>query len=79
MANEERKKMRAERRERRRKRRPVISGVIFLMIGLYLLAIQKNMIDGLNIETHWPVFIIIVGIVLILGALTRSRKLPESS
>ena len=53
----------------RYRRRPIISGVIWLGLGLYLLALHEGLVPG--IEDSWPVIIVIVGIAIIFGAFFR--------
>jgi len=45
----------------------VVPGLILTLVGLYL-------IYGLAIGTWWPIILIAVGLVIILGALVRGRR-----
>jgi len=60
----------------RKKKRPIISGIILLGIGLFLLTQTTNMLPP--IEYSWPIFIIIVGLALILGSLLRRKDTSDS-
>ncbi len=53
----------------RNRKRPIISGVIWLGLGLYLLALHEGLAPG--IEDSWPVIIVIVGLAIIVGAFFR--------
>ena len=60
----------------RKKKRPIVSGIILLGIGLFLLSQTTNLLPPL--EHSWPIFIIIVGLALILGSLFRSKDSSNS-
>ena len=60
----------------RKKKRPIISGIILLGIGLFLLTQTTNMLPP--IEYSWPIFIIIVGLALILGSLFKRKDTSNS-
>jgi hypothetical protein len=51
------------------KRRPIISGVIWLGLGLFLLARQAELVP--SISQSWPVILVIIGIAIICGAFFR--------
>lgn len=51
------------------KRRPIVSGFIYLGIGIFLL-----LADMQSLEYTWPAVIIIVGVALIIGAMFKSKK-----
>ena len=53
------------------KRRPVVSGVIWLGLGLFLLSFYYDWAP--DITRSWPVLIIAVGVAMIVGAIVRSR------
>lgn len=55
--------------------RPVISGVILLGLGLYLLGIMNDLLP--EISTSWPLLIVIVGVALIVKAFLRKEKSKE--
>ena len=50
----------------------LISGTILIGVGLLFLLINLDVFPGL--EDLWPVFIIIVGVALIIGSMTRGKK-----
>lgn len=50
-------------------RRPITSGVIWLCIGLYLLALSNNWIPRPN--ESWPLLLVIIGVALIAKAFFR--------
>jgi hypothetical protein len=60
----------------RKEKRPIVSGIIFLGIGLFLLSQTTNLLP--SIEHSWPIFIIIVGLALILGSLFRRKDSSDS-
>ena len=60
----------------RKKKRPIISGIILLGIGLFLLTQTTSLLPP--IEYSWPIFIIIVGLALILGSLFKSKDTSDS-
>lgn len=62
--------------QKRAKKRPIISGFIWLGIGLFLLTQTTDILP--EIEYSWPVFVIIVGLALILGSFFKSRKQSDS-
>lgn len=57
-----------------KKRRPIISGIIYLCLGLFLLGQSSDLVP--SFERSWPIFIIIVGIAWIAGALLK-RDEPD--
>jgi len=57
---------------KKQERRPVISGFVWLGIGLYL---QLMVLDFLPPpDQSWPVIIIIIGVAMIVGAFFRKPK-----
>jgi len=60
----------------RKEKRPIISGIIYLGIGLFLLTQTTNLLPP--IEHSWPIFIIIVGLALILGSLFKRKDNSDS-
>jgi hypothetical protein len=50
----------------------LIGGTILIGVGLLFLLINLDVFPGL--EDLWPVFIIIVGVALIIGSMTRGKK-----
>lgn len=64
------------RKKVRKEKRPIVSGIIFLGIGLFLLTQTTNLLP--SIEQSWPIFIIIVGLALILGSLFKRKDNPDS-
>ena len=62
--------------KQRRKKRPIISGIILLGVGLFLLTQTTDLLPP--IEYSWPVFIIIVGLALIFGAFFRRKDSSDS-
>ena len=68
--------MNDSKREVRKKKRPIISGIVFLGIGLFLLTQTTNLLPP--IEHSWPIFIIIVGLALILGSLFKRKDSSDS-
>ncbi|MEE8576401.1 MAG: DUF5668 domain-containing protein [candidate division Zixibacteria bacterium] len=64
------------RKNRKEKRRPIISGLIFLCLGIYLML---GMHTNLDLEDSWPVFIILAGAALIIGAMRRKEKVQPDT
>ena len=56
------------------KRRPVISGVILIGLGLFLLLTSHDLIDA---ERAWPLLIIVVGGAIIATAMTKKEPPRE--
>jgi len=63
--------------QKREKKSTVVSGLIFLGSGLYLMGIILDVLP--RIEQSWPVFFIIVGLAIIGGAMFKNRDSQESS
>ena len=55
------------------RKRPIISGFVWLGLGLFLLGITTESLPPL--QDSWPILIIIIGLALILG--TVFRKKPQ--
>lgn len=66
-------------KRRKEKRPPIVSGVIWLGIGLFMLAGQRNLIGDIETDQLWPLIIILVGVAVIVGAMRRNRSAKESS
>jgi hypothetical protein len=49
--------------------RPIVSGFIYLGLGLFLLLVGTR-----SLEDTWPILIIIVGIALIVGAMFKGKR-----
>jgi hypothetical protein len=60
------------RRAKGEKRRPIISGVIWLGLGLFLLARQAELVP--SITQSWPVILMIIGVAIICGAFVRRTR-----
>lgn len=57
------------------KRGLLIGGIILIGLGVFFLMVQQGWITML---THsWPVILIIIGVALLIGSLTRSRQAKE--
>lgn len=69
----------SEAKGRKEKRPPIVSGVIWLGVGLFMLAGQQNLIGDIDIDQLWPLIIILVGVAVIVGAMRRNRSARESS
>ena len=69
----------SEAKRRKEKRPPIVSGVIWLGVGLFMLAGQQNLIGDIEIDQLWPLLIILVGVAVIVGAMRRNRSARESS
>jgi len=54
-----------------------VAGVIILGIGLYFLAVQMDYLP--SVGKSWPIFLVIVGVALIVGALFRKRRPRDES
>ncbi len=52
--------------------RPIISGVIWFGIGLYLLGMQHDAIPP--IDESWPAILVIIGFGIVCGAFRRKRR-----
>ena len=55
----------------RQQRRPLVSGLIYLGLGIYLLMLFQEIIP--SVEDSWPVVLIIIGAALIGRGLTRPK------
>ncbi len=55
----------------RQQRRPLVSGLIYLGLGIYLLMVFQEIIP--SVEDSWPVVLIIIGAALIGRGLTRPK------
>ena len=60
------------RHKREQRGGPVISGVIMLGLGLYLLSMQIGVLP--SIDKSWPSILVIVGVALIVGAFSKKQK-----
>jgi hypothetical protein len=58
-----------EKKYRERPKRPIISGVIWLGLGLFILARSRGWIP--DTEESWPLLLVIIGVALIIGAAFR--------
>jgi phage shock protein C len=45
----------------------IIGGIILIMVGAFLLLDEFNIIPGFDFTTFWPVILIVIGLVLMLG------------
>jgi hypothetical protein len=61
-----------DKQKARKTRRPVVSGFILILIGLFLWFAQLNIL-----EETWPVFIILLGAALIFGSFFSRKKEPH--
>lgn len=52
-----------------------IGGIILIGVGVLFLLVNFDVIPGL--EDSWPIFIIIVGLAIIVGAMTKKKKTEE--
>ena len=59
-----------QQRPPKEKRRPVVSGVILIGIGLFMLLTSRDIIDP---EQAWPLLIIVVGGAIIATAVTKKE------
>ena len=53
------------------KKRPIVSGIILLGIGLLMLLSVQGI---LTVEQGWPLIIIVVGLAIVVAAMTRDKK-----
>jgi hypothetical protein len=58
-----------DKQKAKKTRRPVVSGFILILIGLFLWFAQLNIL-----EETWPVFIILLGAALIFGSFFARKK-----
>lgn len=52
-------------------KRPIISGFILIGIGLLMLLAMHEV---LSFEQGWPLIIIVVGLAIVVAAMTRDKK-----
>ncbi len=64
--------MSATQPHKQEQKRPIVSGFILLGIGLFLLLLTMDILPPLRYS--WPMFIIIAGLALILGAIFKKQK-----
>jgi hypothetical protein len=57
-----------------RQKRPLVSGLIYLGLGIYLLMVFNEVIP--SVEDSWPIILIIIGAALIGRGLTKSKPQP---
>jgi hypothetical protein len=53
----------------RSERRPLVSGIIWLTLGIFLLLVFNDWIP--SIDVTWPVILIIIGVALSIRGLVR--------
>lgn len=53
-------------------KRPLVSGIILLGLGLFLLAVNLGYLP--RVERSWPVIIILIGVAILISTLSRSRR-----
>jgi len=54
------------------------SGIWLIGIGIWMLVSQTHLF-GLSYATSWPLFIILSGIIMVVGALTASRTRQDAN
>ena len=54
------------------RKHPLVSGIILLGIGLFLLAVNYGWLP--DIQQSWPVVIILIGIAILISTLARRRS-----
>ncbi len=54
------------------RKHPLISGIVFLGIGLFLLAVNYGYLP--SVDESWPVIIILIGVAILISTLTRRRR-----
>ncbi len=57
-----------------RQKRPLVSGLIYLGLGIYLLMVFNEVIP--SVEDSWPIVLIIIGAALIGRGLTKAKPQP---
>ncbi|MDZ4724472.1 MAG: hypothetical protein SGI97_11335 [candidate division Zixibacteria bacterium] len=57
-------------------KRPIVSGIIWLGVGLVLLSVVNDVLPPLS--TSWPMIIIVIGLALILSAVLKDRRPQET-
>lgn len=57
-----------------RQKRPLVSGLIYLGLGIYLLLVFNEVVP--SVEDSWPIVLIIIGAALIARGLTKSKPQP---
>ena len=65
------------RRRKRENKSTMISGVIYLGLGLYLLSVYYELVPAP--ERSWPIILIVVGLAIIIGALAKRNSEQELS
>ncbi len=68
--------MSREKSETESRRGHLVGGIIVLGLGIFFLMVQMDWLPF--IQHSWPVILIIVGIALLIGSLTKSRREKDS-
>jgi len=58
-------------KQARSERRPLVSGIIWLALGIFMLMLVNDWIPSL--EVTWPVILIIIGLALSIRGLVRKQ------
>ena len=56
------------------RRPPIVSGFIYLGLGLFLL-----WVDLQDFQDTWPILIIVVGIALMIGAMLKGKRSSDDT
>lgn len=59
----------------------LVIGLVFIMFGIYFLLDQYNLIPDLDLDKFWPIVLIVIGLVLMMGFWKRNRvdEQPEGT
>jgi hypothetical protein len=78
-AHEQRRAAREERRAWRREHRdptgPLVFGLILILVGGFFLV--REYLPTIDLGNAWPVLLVVIGVVLLLGSFRRSSGTPS--
>lgn len=69
--------MSSEKNEAPRQRGSIVGGIVLIGLGGFFLMLQMGWLWG--IWEIWPVILIIVGVALLIGSISKSRVKKENS